>query len=128
MKDRFIRLFEELEPPRGGLADLRARIETDRRRRVRRWQLQGAAAAAAVLVVAVLVFFPPSDRPAPLVAEFSPSLIRFGLGDAPAEPVTIPIGNRGEMAALRVPVDDQRVVLYLVAPSQVEPEEGEGTD
>ena len=124
MKNGFDRVFERLEPPSGGLRDLRTRIEADRRRRLRMWRLQGAAAAALGLVVAVLGFVLASPRPAPLRNDLGPTAVRLGLVAPPVEAVVIPPHSRAAMAARQVPMDDDRVVFYLVAPLEAETEAG----
>jgi hypothetical protein len=41
--------------------------------------------------------------------------VHLGLADLPAAPVSIPVSKRHELAALRVPLEGERVVFYLVA-------------
>jgi hypothetical protein len=79
-------LFEPLEPPPGGWARLRARLDEPPVRRAPIWI---AAAATYALALAAVALRPP-----------------------PPEPVTVPPGNQ---AAARVRVPDERVVFYWVA-------------
>ena len=108
-------LFPPLDPPPGGAALLRSRLEREdaRRRRLPVVAL-GMASAAAVLLVALSVTLR-IGASSPWSADDDPSLIRLGLAAAPSEPVEIPRSERGMMAATRVDVDDPKVVFYLVA-------------
>lgn len=107
-------LFESLEPPRGGLDGMRARVARDTRRRVRRRRVQGVSAVAAVVALVGWFALAPGVSAPP-----SPELdvLRLGLGQlpTPAAPVTVPAGRRGEIAVQRVPVTSDRVVFYLVS-------------
>ena len=100
--------FEKLEPPPGGLARLRARLDTPPSQR--RWVW--VVAAATLAGVLALVFSRPSPRP--LVDPEAPTLIALGLGRMPEGAAAIPPGEPDE-ALLRVPTSDSKVVFYLVA-------------
>ena len=54
MSNEFDSLFEVLEPPRGGLSRLRARIDRESRRWVRVVWLRAAVAASFVAAIGVL--------------------------------------------------------------------------
>jgi hypothetical protein len=108
-------LFEVLEPPPGGLARLRARIEAHERSMRRTGLLFGAAGlAAALLLITVLLLAPPAHRALLHGAEGDLLAIRLGLAAAPEEPVTIPPALRGSYAASRVPTSDDRVTYYRI--------------
>jgi len=115
MNDRQPKLFESLEPPRGGLAGLRARIARDTRRRVLMRRLQTATAALLVLAVAGLTILDPRGRrESPL--EFRLARMSLGLIPPPSEILTIPEERRHQIAVRRVPLQTDEVLFYLVAP------------
>ena len=93
-------VLPDLEPPPGGLAGLRARLE-----RPRRWPVAVVALAAAVLLA---VAFQPERRPLPqdpvLLAMLQP----------PSEPATVVPEARGRLAMERVAVGSAGVVYYRV--------------
>ena len=120
MNDGFEDTFEKLEPPRDGLAGLRVRIERERRRQLRLRRTRTAAATLVVLAAAALVFFLSPGHPAPWSPGFSPTGVRLRLASLPGEPVTIPARLRADLAARRVPLENERVVFYLVG-SRAEP-------
>ena len=113
--DPHAELFETLEPPRGGLAGLHARLERDGRRRLRGRRMRLALAGGAVLLLLLSV---PPLRPArpsdPLAGELQLARMRLGLEPAPTEILTIPAGQRHRLAARRVPLGTDRVVLYRI--------------
>ena len=115
MNERHQEPFESLEPPRGGLARLRDRIEQRRRQaRTRR-----ASLAAAALLVAGGAGWLLVDRPGPgptrLAGDpFRLARISLGLAAPPAEPLTIRPASRHRAAARRVPLADERVVFYRI--------------
>jgi hypothetical protein len=82
-------LFEPLEPPPGGLQRLRARLDAPRTRSAPIWIFAVATCALALGAVA--------------------------LQAPPREPVTVPPSGRAEVAVVRVPLRDERVVFYWVA-------------
>jgi hypothetical protein len=125
MSERFDRLFEQLDPPRSGLAELRSRIERDGRRQVRARRLRAVAATFVVLVVTGLLLFPTGEPRKPLRPAFSPTGVRLGLQAEPAEPVTIPAEMRGELAAFRVPLESPDVVFYMIGSRAPEPQPAE---
>ena len=121
MSDPHERLFESLEPPRGGLAGLRARIESDRRRRVRARNLQAVAAVVLVLAVSTWSVFAPRTPGEP-PPSFELARIGLGLAPKPSEAVTVPDGRRHELAVHRVPLDTDSVVFYRIGSLHPEPD------
>ncbi len=121
MSDPSNDLFRRLEPPRGGLAGLRARLDRDDVRRGRRLGLQGAAATLALTAVVAAALLAP-ERPHVAVLDIGPARIRLGLAPEPTEPVSIPIARRGDLAAERVPVRNDRVVFYRIGSTTPSPE------
>lgn len=117
MSDRAGRLFETLEPPRGGLAGLRARLEREgvRRRRIRAVQLAGALAAVPAIVIVLLLW--PAHRPAPdpLQDELRGARLRLGLLPRPSEVLTVAPDRRASAAVRRVPLDTERVLFFWVS-------------
>jgi hypothetical protein len=107
-------LFDTLEPPRGGLAGLRARIEREsgRRKRVRR--LWAAAACLPVILAAVLLLSNVRRQP-PMPERFRLARIAAGLEAPPSEPMTIAENRRHLVAAQRMPAASDNVAFYLVA-------------
>jgi hypothetical protein len=108
--------FELLEPPRGGLALLRARIERDSRRRFRLRWMSAIAATAGVLVL-IVVITRLETRPAqpPKPDPFLLARVQLGLTPAPEEPVTVPAEYRHRTAVRRMAVRSDEVVFYQVA-------------
>ncbi len=109
-------IFERLDPPRGGLAALRARLGA-RRRRARVFVPVGFAAAA-VAVVVVLVVFGREGTPDLVAAARlggDASEIGLGLAPRPAFPVAVGREDRGTTALARVETADPRVVFYWVS-------------
>lgn len=112
-------LFARLEPPPGGLADLRRRIAAEEAAQARlrgwRWAVGGLATAAAVVALALLSTRPPAPTwvDAPALAG-DPGLVALGRGPAPREPVTL-APDAGPGAALRrVETATPGVVYYRV--------------
>jgi hypothetical protein len=121
MNDRSDELFDDLAPPRGGLAGLRARIDRAARRQARLRLLRGAVATGAALGLAgLLLVSRPAETPPPRL-ELGPSAVRWGLRELPSEPVTVTVGSRGRLAVRRVPLESERVVFYLVGSTSPEP-------
>lgn len=117
MSSRHDDLFDPLEPPRGGVERLRARIARFERARARRRRVAGTLVATPLLAALVYIVFVPATRPEPgqpLVAEFSPTRIGLGLDAAPSEPVALPPGDRDTTALRRVSLGTDTVLLYLV--------------
>lgn len=107
------RLFRTLDPPPGGLADLRRRITGRRRRRA--WTMRVATATAGVAIAALAVWLAlPAGNGAEHGIEFGDDLlaVRLGLAEPPSEPVSVRPGQRGTYAVERVPTTDDRVVMY----------------
>ena len=105
-------LFAMLDPPPDGLAGLRARLDTERRGRMRRprWRL-AVLMAGLVGLVAIMVMLPPEPELPPEL-----DLVRMHLGQLPppTEAVTLVRESRTELALQRVPLDTDQVVFYLV--------------
>jgi hypothetical protein len=111
--------FEPLEPPRGGLAGLRTRIELDDRRRTRRrrrWAMATAASIPAAFLVLMLVFGLQPQAPMPEGIRWA--RIAAGLDAGPVEPLTITRERNHLIAAQRIPTDSDDVVFYLVGSLQ----------
>ena len=132
-------VFEHHEPPPGGLAALRVRIdaletrEHHNPRHALRWAAGLGAGALAVTVLALLITAtrgqPDSTRTAAvsndsvpaaeLLADRSgyahPGLIRYGLIDAPDAAITLAPAARNASAATRVPLDRADVTFYWIS-------------
>lgn len=121
MTDQTRRLFEELEPPPGGLASLRARIETDHRRQRRLRVVMATAVTIVGLVVGVFYLQPPTPTAtmgAPTIdliagAQNDPGLIALGLAPLPSETVTVRSPDGRRAATQHVPTTNDDVVFYL---------------
>ena len=109
-------LFDVLEPPRGGLAGLRARLEREGRRRARARRMRWAVAGCVALLVLVAVspWLRSTSAVDPLAAELQLARMRLGIERAPTEPVTIPVAERHRVAAQRIPLSTDLVVLYRI--------------
>lgn len=108
-------LLETLDPPAGGLAKLRRRLDRRNRRRVvvqRSLAFAGAAAVVVVLAVAIPLVGSSSRAPLPIGDELV--AMQLGIVASPTEAASVPTAERTKTALLRVPTDDDRVVLYLV--------------
>ena len=106
-------LFVTLEPPRDGLAGLRARLDAERRRpRRRRWQVAGASALVAGLIVVATIARPAPQSPLPVELD----LLRMAVGQLPppTEVVTLSPDAQATTALQLVPAGNENVVLYLV--------------
>jgi len=104
------RLFRVLDPPPGGLADLRRRIAARESRRAWGFNLATAAVGLAIVIVGIVVSVPLTG-PTNLLGDDLVA-IQLGLIEPPSEPVSIRAANRGEFAVERVPTSDERVVMY----------------
>lgn len=120
--DRWQHVFEELEPPPGGLDRLRTRLAglegpAGPRRSTRPLVLATAAAVAAAVVLwlAPAVFGPLPGGPELTAAWDNPALIRMGVVEMPREPVTVPPADWHRTAVTRVSGTDPAVVFYRVA-------------
>lgn len=107
-------LFERLDPPPGGLAALRARM--DARPRL---ALRLAPLAFAVATAALVVFVLHRGRAPDLVAAArqlagAPE-IALGLAPMPAAAVAIEKDDRATTALTEVPTKDPRVAFYWVS-------------
>jgi hypothetical protein len=119
MNERREKLFEVLEPPPGGLAGLRARIEWDGRRRARSRRVKLLAAATLVAAIAGWAVFAPRGGE-PLPPQFDFARMSMGQLPWPSETLTLPPDKRDEIAVRRVALPTDEVVFYLVA--SVEPD------
>jgi hypothetical protein len=126
MKIRWEQVFEELDPPPGGLEALRRRLhqasalESRARRRVRRTRLAVAAAAACLVIwLAIPGSWPldqgPSSLQLELASEGNPALVRLGLAAPQDEAVVVPVGVRHRIAVEQVTTGDPDVIYYRVA-------------
>ena len=132
MKLGLQQMFERVDPPSGGLATLRARLDAEERRtRSARWWLAGAAVAA---IATVAVLFGPGLVTSSQVATFAslpgaremgPALIAVGLAPPASEPVSVPSSARNATAVQRVPLATDDVVFYWVATRNIA---GQGQD
>lgn len=108
-------VFERLTPPKGGLADLRARIDRGPNAFGLRAPLVVMFATAAVVTS---IFF--SRKPVPNLIEQARAHddgaeIALGLVAAPHETVQISAQDRGTTALVRVPTARTDVAFYWVA-------------
>lgn len=108
-------IFEKLEPPPGGLAALRARMDAPRSSRVRRFAVPVLALAAAALVLVVVS----RDRAPDLVSAArqrgGPSEVALGLAPMPAFTVAIDAEQRATSALAEVHTTDPNVAFYWVS-------------
>ncbi|HEY8079880.1 MAG TPA: hypothetical protein VIF62_37370 [Labilithrix sp.] len=106
-------LFEPIDPPPGGLAALRERLDSrsPRRRFVPLLALAGAAAA-------VVLFFvlgrPRTDVAARARTHVDTSEVALGLAPMPSDRVAIADDARGTTALIAVPTKDPNVSFYWV--------------
>ncbi len=107
-------LFETLEPPRGGLVGLRARIERDARRRRLQRRLGSTAVATVLLVVIGWSALGPRREVVAASPELDLVRMQLGLLAAPAEPLTLPAGQHRDTAVRRVPLPTDEVIFYMV--------------
>ena len=117
MSDRELgRLFDQLTPPPGGLADLRRRIDRRAARRRRGFRLATACAGVAVVALLALWLALPlrSRGPAPWLDRDDLYAVRLGLVAPPSEPVTVPAADKDRVAVQRVATRDPRIVFYRV--------------
>ncbi len=113
-------LFATLDPPSGGPARLRLRMDREKRRSARLRRLRSAAVVSVLGGVLVIGRIPlgPGAAPDPLPAELD--LVRMGLGQLapPVEPLTLPKAARVSTAVRRVPLPTDQVVFYLMGSMQ----------
>jgi hypothetical protein len=102
-------LFERLDPPGGGLEGMRTKIAREPARR-----LQLAAAFLLLLTtlgLATQLPFGGGELPLPALDQ---ARIRLGLVLQPSEPLMIPEAERDGAAARRIPLNDEKVLFYMV--------------
>ena len=115
--------FTQLDPPPGGLAALRARLQQAdvphaqaHGRRRAAWFVTALATAAAA-VAGVILAWPGGPRPPGLIeqatADHYPSLVSLGLAAPPSEPVTLLAPQDSALRLRRVPSHSNAVVFYL---------------
>ena len=108
-------LFDPLEPPRDGLAMLRARLDRSRRSRFRlRAIAAGAGAVALTALIVAVVGGPFGQRSTPGPDPFRMIRISAGLQGPPTEAVTILAEQRNRSAVARVETRDPSIVFYRV--------------
>ncbi len=112
--ERSDNLFEVLEPPRDGLAGLRARLERERRRQRRRLLWVPAVGAATMALMLAVALWPSATvtSPEPIPA-LELARVRYGQAPSPDEIVSIPTHERSRAAALQV-FESERVAFYLI--------------
>jgi hypothetical protein len=110
-------LFDQLDPPPGGVAGLRRRLRNEPRRRRRHVATAALGGALVVGGLSVTLYrqLAQPDQVQARLADFDPALVALGLQDAPSEPAAIPPEMRHRMALERVPLDTERVVFYFVS-------------
>jgi hypothetical protein len=106
-------IFERLEPPPGGLAALRARMDARPRRAHLLVPLALAVAAAVVLLVVGRGRTP--DLVAAARQRGDAPEIELGLAPRPASPVAVEREDRATTALAEVQTADPRVVFYWVS-------------
>lgn len=118
MRDTSERVLRTLEPPPGGLAQLRARIERDAGWPVGARRLQVVTAATLLLAFVTWAGVDWRGQRDTLPAEFDLVQMSLGLSAAPSEPLTIPAEQRAYTAVHRVPLSTDQVVFYLIGSIQ----------
>ena len=108
------RVFETFEPPPGGLARLRERIDRRMGWRARVRYVPAATAASLLVALVSWTAFNPGGRPAPPPAELDLIRMHLGLLASPSETLTIPVDQRSTTAIRRVPLPTDQVVFYMV--------------
>ncbi len=101
-------LFRQLEPPPGGLALLRERLETRRQRRA--WLVGVPAFAAAACAVLVLALRQPAPDPVREGLLADPLVHSLGLRPAQADVAAA----EGQTALTQVPSANPHVAIYWV--------------
>lgn len=123
------RILPLLEPPRGGLERLRARIAESPSRVPRTVPALVGLTVLALAAGGSLLLRPRPDSTTLLSrAPLDPRLVSLGLQTAPSEPAVVLPEHRHEMALLRVPLRTEGVVFYrlviLPPPPAGEPPDG----
>ena len=104
-------LFERIDPPPGGLAALRERLDA---RSSRRFVPLLAIAGAAAVVLFFVLGRPRPDAAARARTHVDTSEVALGLAPMPAERVAIADDARGTTALVAVPTKDPNVAFYWV--------------
>ena len=118
MTDTPENVLSTLEPPPGGLAELRARIARDASRSVAVRRLQAVTAAVVLVAIVTWAGLASGTRQDMLPAGFDLVQLHLGLRAVPAEPLTIPADQRSRTAVRRVPLPTDQVVFYLIGSIQ----------
>ena len=119
---RFQELFKTVEPPPGGLEKLRSRLDEEETKRFPLLMRISYAGAALVVALALLLLVSrpftraPEEKPFNelLARSTDPSLVRYGVKEAPEAAVSIRRENRGRMAVMEMPVESDEVIFYWV--------------
>ncbi len=123
------RILPVLEPPPGGLERLRTRIAENPPHVPRTVRVLVGLTVFALAVGGSVLLAPRPDSGALLSrATFDPTLVSLGLQRAPSEPAMVLPGSRHEMALLRVPLRNERVVFYRLVTLPAPPEAAEPPD
>jgi hypothetical protein len=108
-------LFEKLEPPPGGLARLRARMDARPRRKRVVVPLAFAFAAAAIVLLVVVGRGRAADPLSAARQRGDAPEIALGLARMPGAAVTIDDEARATTALAEVPTQDPHVAFYWVS-------------
>jgi len=123
------RILPVREPPSGGLERLRARIAESPPRVPRAVPaLVGLTVLALAVGAGLLLGSRPDSASLLSTTAFDPTLVSLGLQSAPSEPAMVLPGSRHEMALLRVPLRNERVVFYRLVTLPPPPEAAEPPD
>ena len=108
-------LFVELEPPKGGLATLRGRLEQLEGRRVLARRLSVVAASVVPLVLLTLALWAPGFAPhvEPAALDVELTRMRLGLTAEIPDGVHLPSDQRSSSAVLHVSESPEVAVYYI---------------
>ncbi len=119
--------FEQLDPPAGGLEQLRARLDERPGRSPRSflWLRPVPMAATALLLISVLAVVvksgaPSAEQDSTWNLETHPAWVALGLGAPPDRSVTIRPTDRNDVALMPL-LETKRVVIYQIGRRVVEP-------
>jgi hypothetical protein len=107
-------IFERLEPPAGGLATLRTRLEA-RSNPARRLALPAFALAVAMLALFLSKQGAPLDPLAVARSSGGPAEVSLGFAAMPSAVVTIEEASRATTALAEVPTSNPNVAFYWVS-------------